>query len=395
MTRSPAAASIFGLLILSMAAHAVTVAWTRTVSGTSDRFETGRAAAVAPSGDVYVVGQKAVAGQDTNIWIRKYSPNGITRWTRTVNGPASWEDLATDVAVDDAGNIYVVGYISVGGEDVNIWISKYSATGFKLWTRTVDGPASGSDAASSVALDGAGNLYVAGFVTVANEFRNIWVRKYTSEGAKLWTRTVNGPGNLDDWAFAVSVDSAGNLFVAGSIYVSGEKSNIWIRKYDSTGSKLWTRTVDGPVNGWDHALGVAVDSFGDLYVVGEIATDDFYTDIWARKYSGAGAKLWTRTIAGSADRSDSLRDVVVDASGSVYVTGWKRVLTVTGGSESVAWTAKYNSSGNMLWSEEAEGPVDYAAGDGIAVDANDGVYVTGGIWTNRTSYDIWIRKYVP
>jgi len=380
--------AFLGILLLCTALFAVTAVWTRTVDGSDSGEDYANGAAIDSNGDLYVVGSiETSTGSD--IWIRKYNSAGTKLWTRTVDGPASGGDEAHGAAVDGAGNLYVAGAIETSTASDNIWIRKYSSTGTKLWTRTVDGPANDFDEAIDAAVDGAGNLYVVGRLTVTGESNNIWIRKYSTTGNKLWTRTVDGPANSFDHANGATVDNDGNLFVVGHINTSSEDTNIWVRKYSSSGNKLWTRIVNGMDNGSDRAYGAAVDADGNLFVVGYTTVTNEDTNIWIRKYSSSGNKLWTRTDNGSADDTDIARDVAVDTNGAAYVVGYKRLT----GDSTVVWIRKYSPSGVKRWTTTFGGPENRAYGYGIVVNDTGRVYVAGdvkktGQWTN-----IWVRKY--
>ena len=87
----------------------------------------------------------------------------------------------------------------------------------------------GSDGASSIAVDGAGNVYVTGinYVTI----------KYNPNGDSLWVRNYKGPGNFYGSAVDIAVDGAGNVYIAGTSFgFNGEYVTI---KYSSNGDLLW------------------------------------------------------------------------------------------------------------------------------------------------------------
>jgi hypothetical protein len=99
--------------------------------------------------------------------------------------------------------------------------------------------------ANDVALDSAGNLYVVGTITKGPVERRAFVRKYGSDGNELWTRQF-GIQYFDE-AFGVALAGEGNLYVGGSTgslpsQASGQiRQDAFVRKYDSDGNELWTR----------------------------------------------------------------------------------------------------------------------------------------------------------
>ena len=85
--------------------------------------------------------------------------------------------------------------------------------------------------ASGVAVDSAGNIVLAGSETGANMKADVWVRKYTSAGTTLWTKTYNGNLDDNDQAFFCAVDTAANAYVAGYETIAGPLTQGWLRKY--------------------------------------------------------------------------------------------------------------------------------------------------------------------
>jgi len=121
-----AACLIFFLLVgLSSSALAVRVKWTKTYNGADNSSDNGNGVAVGPDGSVYVTGRTLVIGQAANIWVRKYSPKGKVKWTKTYNGADNSADQGRGVAVGPDGSIYVTGHTAVIDQETNIWVRKY------------------------------------------------------------------------------------------------------------------------------------------------------------------------------------------------------------------------------------------------------------------------------
>src|SRR5438552_2373362 len=93
-------------------------------------------------------------------------------WVARYDGLASLGDVAGDIAVDKWGNVYVTGGIGETGCTVfeaeigctrGAWATfKYDTAGNKLWSAFFHGPANWADSATAVAVDSAGNVYVTG-----------------------------------------------------------------------------------------------------------------------------------------------------------------------------------------------------------------------------------------
>ena len=95
----------------------------------------------------------------------KYNASGVQQWVARYDGPASSDDWATALAVDGSGNVYVTGYSAGSGTGYDYATVKYNAGGVQQWVARYDGPASGDDLATALAVDGSGNVYVTGYST--------------------------------------------------------------------------------------------------------------------------------------------------------------------------------------------------------------------------------------
>ncbi len=315
-------------------------------------------------------------------------------WTRTYNNDSyNSHDRAMEIAVDGSGNVYLIGYETGAASNQDIWIGKYNSDGTELWTRTYDGPANGWDIGMDIAVDGSGNVYVIGTVSVSGQLANIWVRKYDGDGNEVWTKTYNGAA--DDWdnGSDIAVDGSGNVYVAGYETVSGQGLNVWVRKYDGDGNVVWTKTYDGADNDRDISNSIALDGSGNVFVIGSETVTGQDRNIWIRKYDGSGSELWTRTYNGISDGRDEGNGIAVDENGNVYVTGYE---TVSGQLANV-WVRKYDSGGNEVWTETYNNETEngWEVGYGIVVDSSGNVYVGGYENTSSQATNVWARKYQP
>jgi len=364
------------------------VLWTRTYDSPGAGDDIGWGIAVDGSGNVYVTGYEEVAGEEDNIWVRKYTSGGDVVWTRTYNGADDGDDIGYGIAVDGSGNVYVTGYETVSGEGGNIWVRKYDSDGDVVWTRTYNGAANSWDEGSSIAVDRSGNVYVTGYEEsgAAND-RDIWVRKYNSNGQEVWARTHNGPGSDDDEGYGIAVDGSGNVYVAGCEWGVGEE-DIWVRKYTSGGDEVWTRTYNGTASQNDQGYDIAVDGSGNVYVIGYEIVAGESRNIWIRKYNSEGDEVWTTTHNGIFDGWDEGYGIAVDGSGNVYVTGCHQV----SGASLEIWVRKYDSDGKEVWTRSHNGDGERSGFD-IAVDGSGNVYVAGADWDPVKGCSIWVRKY--
>jgi hypothetical protein len=128
--------------------------------------------AVDPNYNVYVAGTSwkhidniSLASDDsTEFAVLKYAPDGDTIWFREFSEPGACRYIAEDMAVDAAGSVYITGSVGTNCGDVNrdIVTVKFSSDGVLEWTIKYASPDLGDDVAKAIAVDGAGNIFVAG-----------------------------------------------------------------------------------------------------------------------------------------------------------------------------------------------------------------------------------------
>ena len=282
---SQADASVSGSAVITIAEAPGAVIWSRAF-GTSD-YDWAAGVAVDGAGNVLVSGWTMGSLEATNAggedaFVKKYDPDGSVVWARQFG--TSGDDVAWDVAVDGSGNVLVAGWTygslegaSAGGSDA--FVRKYDADGSVVWTRQFG--TSDDDFARGVAVDESGNVLVSGDTRGSLEGESAggadaYVRKYDPDGSVVWTRQFGT--SSDDTAGAVAVDGSGNVLVSGDTQGSLEGANAgltdaFVRKYDADGIVVWTRQVGENSN--DVGPGVAADAAGNVLAVGAIAYDAF------------------------------------------------------------------------------------------------------------------------
>lgn len=262
--------------------------WTNRFNGSRNESDQANAIAVDDSGNVFVTGQSASTTSSYEYATIKYSYDGVPLWTNRFNRS---EGRAVAMAVDCNGNIIVTGY-STGGPTVQDYTTiKYSNDGMPLWTNYYTGPGSGADEAVAVAVDNSGNVFVTGN-GVSNYSRDYVTIKYAYNGVSLWTNTYSGPGHSYDQAIGIAVDGAGNVFVAGRSI--DEVVNYATIKYSNDGVPLWTNryhAYSGRIPIDSITAAITVDAGGNVFVTGFPATV---------QYSDLGVPLWMGSVGGTA-----------------------------------------------------------------------------------------------
>ena len=206
-------------------------------------------------------------------------------WVSLYNGTGNYEDNARSITVDDLGNVYVTGYSMGIGTDYDYATVKYNSSGVQQWASRYNGPGNGWDGASSVAVDGSGNVYVTGKSMGSGMHYDITTIKYNSAGVQQWVQRYNGIGNGWDEGKELVLDDSGNVYVAGFSQENGPGTDYITIKYNPSGIQQWVQRYNGPGNYGDGGYSIVLDDFSNVYVTGDcvgIGTDDDYGTL---KYS--------------------------------------------------------------------------------------------------------------
>ena len=185
-----------------------------------------------------------------------------------------------------------------------------------------------------------------------------------------------------DYYQGSAVDSSGNVYLVGYTTTEGQGNReAVVSKYNSSGVLQWQRLL-GDSNP-NYAYGVVLDSSGDVYVAG---IGDSYTGL-IFKYNSSGTIVWQKTVPYMQSAF-----IANDSSNNIYVAG----TYYTGGvpNNNRNWLImKLNSSGSLTWAREMTGSgTEYVTG--IAVDSSGNVFVTGHTNTSSVNnYDPAIAKY--
>ncbi len=391
------------------------------------------------------------------------------QWARTVL-PVQMDSFYYSVAVDSSGSVYAAGELWGTGtlnfgnnvtasgafEGYNVLLVKYDSSGTALWAQTFTGNSNYSSF-SAVAGDSTGNVYAAGSVstasgaidvgsgvtlTASNADYNAVLVKYNSLGVPQWARTVASGPDVSGFT-SVAVDSAGNVYAAGSIGSAGtydfgnnvtvastvvQTENVVLVKYTSSGVPQWAQTVTSGT-GPSFFESVAVDAAGSVYAAGAIAgAYDFGNGVTASglggpvggpdagqeggsvllvKYSSSGTAQWAQTITSSPSDS-GFTSVAVDAAGSVYAAGYVtgtlvydfgNGVTATGTSDPNFFyglaapqslvLVKYDASGVPVWAQTvSNGERSGILSEAVAIDSSGNVFAAGSLVVKFSSSGI-------
>lgn len=320
-------------------------------------------------------------------------------WVARYNGVDSLDDGGNAITVDGDGNVYVAGFINLFQEYVTI---KYDANGDTAWVRKFRANPAFGGHARAIAVDDGGNVYVTGnAVLLSTQSQDIYTIKYNSDGDSLWTQRFNGMTSDLDVGNAITVDDSQNVYVTGTTQVGTQNNgrNYVTIKYSTDGIERWAAIYNGPANFWDEAYSIAVDDTGYIYVTGMSRTGLGVPDgDWATiKYTPDGDSVWVRRYDGPGSAQDEAYAIAVDGSG-ILVTG-------RSGASSDYLTIKYGAAGDTVFVARYDGG-NHDAAYSLRVDDSDNFYVTGSsnagtgqmndyltIKYNSSGDTVWTARY--
>lgn len=315
-------------------------------------------------------------------------PSGQLLWSTRHGGATKFVDEAMACAVDDNGSIYLAGYMTITKTNDDLWARSYTADGTIVWTQTYAGVAGLRDRGYAVVVDAAQLVYVAGHENVELQGSDVWVRKHAADGMPVWTRGYNGPASGTDVVYAATLTAAGDLLVAGSHSVAGQGLDVWIRKYDPAGATLWTRTHGGGAAKSDNGRAIVEADDGYIYVAGDETVDLEGSNAWLARYDADGNLLWERKYNGAASLDDNLYGAAVTADGGVVVCGVEKSVAIP----AMSFVRKYDAAGLMVWTDLDDGPEDAGAYCyGVAL-ADDGDVLLAGAAVEATFQRPRVRR---
>lgn len=357
--------------------------WTRSFGGSG--LDHGRSIQVDGDGNVYVTGMfrgtvdfdpstdiwNLTSQGDEDIFVLKLDPYGNFLWAQSMGGSRRDGGMAMEIA--SSGHIYVAGYFSdsmqyatASGTQTLLsnnfedgFLLKLDPSGHAIWAHALGGPES-NDWAQDLAIDADDNVYVTGFfgrsadfdpspdslVLTADDFTDIFIAKFQSDGQIDWARSLGGPA----LEFGVSIDSDpfGNSYVTGyynsslycdSIFVhdstqalaSAGAWDIFLTKLNPQGYFQWIKSIGDATT--EQGFSIAVSSSNELYLSGAFygLTDldpstatapiqsDGHSDMYLSKLDTAGQLLWVESLGGTGE--DAGTALFMDAKDNLYVAG--------------------------------------------------------------------------
>jgi len=354
------------------------LAYTTILASSAD--DSGQAIAVDPAGNVYVAGTtngsdfpatagawRTTSGGEQDGFAAKLDPFGNLVYASYIGGPGN--DVATGIAIDASGSAYVSGYTAsapgfpatagapqtvYGGGADDAFLVKLNATGSTALYATLLG-GSGADLALAVALGPGGSACVAGY-TNSSDLHVLAALQSTpgGEGDALlacinpagtaWTTVSYYGGSGRDEAYALAIDGAGNIYLAGTTFSAdfpasasalqpalAGRYDAFLAKFSPGGYGQVFATLFGGT-GSDAATTLAVGSGQDVWIAGYTTSLDFpvvgawqssnhgSSDSFVAHVSADGTALLASSYLGGS-QDDQIWGMALSAGGLVTVAG--------------------------------------------------------------------------
>lgn len=314
----------------------------------------------------------------TDAFLLKLDENGAYEWVITFGGvnTTNAEDGADGVAVDAAGNVYIVGSFEgslininplgalsfqAAVNDQNMYLIKYNTNGIRQWSKNM-GSTTLDDYARDVAIGPNGNVFITGYFAGSCDFNPAvaggtitsfggedgFLASYTSAGVYRWANRLGGANNDEGWGVTVAQD--GTVGVCGKFMISGNiggnnltssgSEDCFVASFTNNGTNNWAHNMGGVGNDW--ATRIVSDGCGHFYVAGFFeGTADF-------------------------DPGPGTTNLIGPSSNPPFIVRNTYFLT------------RYNASGSLGWAGTSNANDGRTRPWGLALDGCEDLYMIGG-----------------
>lgn len=292
-------------------------------------------------GGYIMVGNTAIRGEGSDLWLIRTDPDGNSQWSRILGG--SREDVGYFVRETRDGGYIITGTTdSFGMGKERLWLLKLHGNGSLVWDKTFGGFVhSTGDGGWSVDETDDGGYITTGYTqSKGNGGKDLWLIRTDINGDVIWDKTYGGAN--DDVGLSVLQSQDGGFIAAGRTASLGNKGDdIWLLKIDETGAMTWNASYggDGDDAGFQvvelangYALVGRSESGPDSDRIALIRVDQHGRRIWEKSYLGSSGTSLQQTkdggfvIGGRIDRADSGRDALIIKTNSAGQEEWRKIL---------------------------------------------------------------------
>jgi hypothetical protein len=251
------------------------------------------------------------------------------------------------------------------------------------WDKTFGGPETDCGLSAQQTRDG-GYIIAATTRSFGAGNLDIWLIKTDSSGNQVWDKTFGGPE--EDRVVSALQTQDGGYIIAGEIRpIETGQSPVWLIKTDSSGNKVWDKTLGSSELHWVGANDFQQTSDGGYIFTGEARpheADETFVDVWLAKTDALGNKEWERTFGDShSERGFSVQQT---QDGGYIIAGEAWSSSYSQGMDKDAWLIKTDASGNKEWDKTFEGTEEAWS----VQQMQDGGYIVAG----QASRDVWLMR---
>ncbi|APR77731.1 Hypothetical protein A7982_03078 [Minicystis rosea] len=331
-------------------------------------------------------------------------------------GVAGSDQYGSAIAGDAAGNTLLAGNFHgdvdfgdgmvTDGIGLDLYVAKLDASGKHVWSKRFGDI--GDQSARALAVDGSGNVIVAGHFSGVLDFGgnnalpgvgadDLFVAKLDPSGDTVWAKSFGSTG--DDELGGIAVDGTGNVILIGTypndITFGSTLSNqggkdVFVAKLDASGTPVWAIPLGDASD--QRGYGVATDAGGNIFITGgfqgtinfvggDKVTSANNDGVFVAKLDTSGTPVWTKAFTGDASTKAHGRSIAISKMGDVVVAGDIDGSLDFGGGARLAYPGFFvigldPSNGDHVWSRTFAGGT-IVQPPALATDFNSDVIISG------------------
>ena len=334
---------------------------------------------------IYIGGSARADDSTVNSFIVKLDSAGTDAWRTNYDNATGTNVKIRSLYVDRDENVYWIG-----SESSKPLFLKYNKNGIFKWSIVEEPFDNGRFIPNAVTVDSAGNVTIAGQVIHNAYSRSFAVVQYDRNGKPKWQEQITGRGKASTKLTEAAFDGFGHVYMVGQSSGSNTKPNFAAIKYDEDGNELWSKAYNFSASSKDVPQAMAVDKQGHLFIAGSSSGAGTKDDVATVKFLNDGSLAWHRRYNGSGDSTDTANDIAIDSHGNIIVAG----TSISAKNKSEITILKYSNDGDVLWekSYSDNDPANHQA-VALALDHDDNIYITGTKSSDQTIDEIVVLKY--
>lgn len=357
--------------------------WLKQIGG--GHLDYGQGLSIDTDDNIYVVGRYAgivdfdpsgdelflISEQPSAEFVCKFNGDGELQWANSIQGQSFQSVSANQVVIDGQGNAVVTGFVmgmayfengeehyevtSYGGQNADVFVSKYSPNGDLLMVKTFGGES--NESCFATFSDHLNNIVIAGSflgesffdestnqVVISNGSSDIYIAKLNTSGDVEWAKSFGG--EEEDYCLSVVMDNSGNIYhsgiFSGSVsFQEGQadltlnslsQNDVYLSKLSSEGTTLWVQQIIG--NPWGIYSSITLDGNNNIIVTGYFSESITFNNgvsetslvsetgrsTYIAKYDTNGNFLWAYMVG--SDYHASAVKASLDASENLFVAGY-------------------------------------------------------------------------